>query len=306
MQNNLRFWGVLVMLAVCEPACELTFNLGPNDFGGADHGLENVGERIPPAADAGTPLLDARAGDASLAADAALAADAPAMAAPDAGADARLVRLGDGSVPDLAGEGVPTDVVATVLSPSQCWGRHLGATHEFMRYARLGLSVWHLCYHTALWDALVPGADPRPAHVTFFRYDPVAHFPIQFAQAEAPSAANPWTANVMVAMPPGASFAPFFNLGNVREGGAEPDIIWAVQPNTPDGPLALNGVLQIWRVNADGSQTLTRPQLLCQDPLCSATETRDFLVPETACAGSIPSAAACGLTSSVCSLLPLP
>ena len=295
---NRRSWMVwaCVISVVCGEACEINFSMPcpGSGWGSVDRD-----------AGAGTNGMDAGANLRSGDSDAAEQVDASSAsvqrdAVADAGGD--VVRADASAVP----EGMPTDVIATVLSPSQCWGRHLGATNEFTRYARLGMSVWHICYHTALWDAVVPGADPRPAHVSFFRFDPVAHFPIPLAEADAPGSANPWTANVMIAMPPGASFAPYFNLGNVREGGSVPDIIWAVQQNVVGGQLEQNGVIQVWRVDADGSQTFVRPQILCHDRISTASESSAFLIPENVCRAEVPDTEACDLSSCDCRTVPLP
>jgi hypothetical protein len=178
----------------------------------------------------------------------------------------------------------------------------LSETNQFVRLAAHGLSVWHLCYRTP-----PVSADNRPSRVTFYRYDSEMCTLVDLAEASAPSAANPWTANVMVALPPVQGFVPFFNLANGRGDGNEDNLVWAVQENQAGSDrLELNGTLQIWRVNADGSQTPVQPDYLCYDPTSGTLAGRaSFLIPETVSPedGGVPQAG-CGLTAYACSLVP--
>jgi len=315
--------GLLCVGVAMTGACEITFTLpSPCNLGGTEHGtIEDAGTSHGFSVDAGAigrdaaPQLDA----AVVPADAAMPRDAAADALPDSPASRVDGGAGVGSVGDAGrpadGGGDATSVadapnyaLATATSPSQCWGRHLAATNEYVRMAAMGMSVWHICYHTPLWDAVIPGADPRPARVVFYRYDSEMCTMVDFVDAlPAGGSSNPWTANIMVALPTAVpGYPPYFNIANERLGGAEPDIIWAVQENdVGSGRLALNGIIQVWRVGADGSQTLYQPGMTCTDPTGGMVTNRaNFFVPSSEIVSDRAPEAACGATPYACSLIP--
>jgi len=183
----------------------------------------------------------------------------------------------------------PSDAALTVprvevLTSPLCEGQRLDASNELVRLANREAEVWHICYLTppAATSLIAGSPAERFSRVNVYRFNPVSGVLVELAQASAPNSADPWTAEFLIALPPGTP--PYFNLANVPE-RAMADFFWASQENPPPaGSLGLNGQIQVWRVYADGTQAEARVSVLCRDPDTRSTiASRGFFIPDIAC-----------------------
>ncbi|MFA6429897.1 MAG: hypothetical protein WCV84_05380 [Patescibacteria group bacterium] len=189
----------------------------------------------------------------------------------------------------------PTEPYVSVLETSTCSSRRLGLTNDFAEYARIGMTVWHLCYETP--EESNGGSSDgafRPIRVRLVHYDLTRQGLIEDAIVIAPREQGSWSANLMMAASSG--FPALFNLALIRQDG---ETRWAVDAqNRGASSLALVGRLRLWRVSEDGTQTATAISYLCQVEEDAGESQASFFVPQTFCpATSSPSA--CGLPSTV-------
>ncbi|MFA6429896.1 MAG: hypothetical protein WCV84_05375 [Patescibacteria group bacterium] len=327
MNRSQSLFLACAFMGVCELGCEITFNLDmpetdlsqlresarpsvedastdasrqPNE---PTHANEDSGVRTEGTEDA-SPAIDART-NADARTSATDAASSQSDAIPTDSPDVYIRRDPHDFADAPTGEEADRleTVHAEVISASQCHGRNMAATNTFVGYARDGLSVWHLCYRTPSTDtsSLPPDQRPRSSRVLFYWYNTILRAYQEVGAVDAPRTANPWTANLLIALPHGRPAT--FNAGNIRTGMAA-DYLYAVQENVlPNGALELNGQMQVWRVNADGTQTVAAPALLCRDPASrnNAVASRSFFRPNLDCTAPV-SLASCAPVEHDCRL----
>lgn len=181
------------------------------------------------------------------------------------------------------------------LSANTCNERMLELSPELVTWARLGYSLWHICYRTpSRATSQHPLALRRSESVTLVYFDDSAHALREVGEVMAPRAADPWTVNVIVVMPP--TVRPFFNLEN-RYSSTEH--LYAAQAVRWNDDITMHGQLQIWRVDALGGQAPAPPAIVCLHiSIVTGVEGRQyFFVPEPACPDGFK---ACHLHGHIC------
>lgn len=168
----------------------------------------------------------------------------------DASADREAPPNDSGTDPSL-----PID--AMTLSPSRCTD---GTTHLPAGLFRPGFSVWQLCYTTQGSHQADAGETlARPSSVTFVRNVADSDEPIELIRYPAPARADPWTADVAIALPDPPTNYPLFGVRNDFPDG---QIRWAVDRSEDGTALTTVGTIRIWRVYADGHKARYVPRVI--------------------------------------------
>lgn len=186
---------------------------------------------------------------------------------------------------------------AIVLSSMLCNGQRLSMTDEIVPVLRSGMSLWHICYQTSSpVTSMHELARRRAEEVVVLHMNDVTGWVSELASAHAPRVADPWTANFLLALSSDAR--PFFNLGSEYYGEDRVlgERLLAIQALDSGGLFQTHGIIQVWRVNADGTQTPAQPSYLCQPPSSVSPSAIPFFIPYMSC----PNLAFCGLTADRC------
>ena len=149
-------------------------------------------------------------------------------------------------------------LLATVLPPTSCHGRRLGANTPGLMMREPNGSLWHLCIKTpSRTTSDHPLANERAIRVSVHTMDAGGAYR-ELLVNEAPMSANPWTTSVLIALPEG--WTPFFH---VRAHYANERSFSLARSE----PLRLHGEVRIWNVASDGLQTEQSPDRICWNPL---------------------------------------
>jgi hypothetical protein len=134
-------------------------------------------------------------------------------------------------------------------------------------FARLGDTVWHLCYRTpSREDSSSPLTQQESRSVTFTLRSSWTGEPTEMMQVPADNSNVHWTASVIISVPDVPAAYPLFNARNAY-GGAS---LWAVGADETGHALETHGTLTAWRVRSNGQRVLAslRPIVNgCLDPL---------------------------------------
>jgi len=263
--------------AVGTPVGELDANTTETTVIEAQSVVGWLGPVSMPVVDAGTSLDATTSLDTP---DAGTSLDATAVSDARASLDARTDTGARDSARDVPAVDAPSHAVVLELSPHSCSGYRIATTNDFVGYARAGMAVWHICYQTpSRATSSHPQATTRAQRIYVDRFDRVARRLVREAHIDAPTTANPWVANYLIALP--AAQASMFNIESLL---SEDTYIRAVQENTRGGFPELNGRLDVWRVQTDGTEIHTRPAMYCRDNTTrGAFPMLGFFVPEQAC-----------------------
>lgn len=209
-------------------------------------------------------------------------------AEPANGAPPPIDDLPDASInpPDVRGN-VWMEPTLRLLAANTCNDRPLRLSPSVQRFATAGYALWHVCYETPTSvTSQHPFATERPTQIVFHFFHESSQTLREIARVAAPRGTMPWTVNALVILPPGTR--PLLNLENRYANG---DHLYAIQPLRLNEEIQMHGVLQPWRVNPDGTQTLSVPGVLCMyvSPANIVMGREYFFVPHTNCPNGVES-----------------